>query len=426
MTYVFNPLTGQLDPVQSLLVLDSRYVNVTGDTMTGNLNMGTYNLIGGTGITDILKLQSTTGNGTLTSPAIQLLTGNNGATTAVTVLNNGNVGIGTTAPAEKLHVIGNYQLSDNTTSTKSYRFRTTGSGLDFDGAGNSIYLSVYDNADYTGTQRQYMIFGHLYDYVTCFRNWEWKDSSYNVQAQINPNGGFVFNEGGTSNLDFRVESDTEANMLYLDADADTDGALYLGGTTNGLKVSKGGDLTFLGTATVYQDVNTGFAGAKVPASNAPTWTTFIGNINAYTFAVNDYIDVEALEVPHGWKEGSAIEIHIHWATNGNNDATVRGVKWEIEYTWSNMLSAGGTTAFGSIAAVSTETSIAASEPTLTHKYTSVLSFTPTGGKVGMYIKLRLKRIASVTNTAPANNPFGLAVGIHCELDKVGSRTTGAS
>ena len=77
-----------------------------GDTMAGNLNMGTNKLIGGTSVTDILKLQGTTGNGTLTSPAIQLLTGNNGATTALTVLNNGNVGIGIATPDKLLHLYG--------------------------------------------------------------------------------------------------------------------------------------------------------------------------------------------------------------------------------------------------------------------------------------------------------------------------------
>jgi hypothetical protein len=65
---------------------------------------GGQTAIGGTAVTDILKLQGTSGNGTLTSPAIQLLTGNNGATTAVTILNNGNVGIGTTGPGAQLHV----------------------------------------------------------------------------------------------------------------------------------------------------------------------------------------------------------------------------------------------------------------------------------------------------------------------------------
>jgi len=63
---------------------------------------GGQTAIGGTGVTDILKLQGTTGNGTLTSPAIQALVGNNGATVAWTVLNNGNMGIGTTSPTNSL------------------------------------------------------------------------------------------------------------------------------------------------------------------------------------------------------------------------------------------------------------------------------------------------------------------------------------
>jgi hypothetical protein len=70
-------------------------------------------------------------------------------------------------------------------------------------------------------------------------------SSYAILTNA---GNIVFNEGGDSATDFRVESDTEANMLFLDANADTDGALYLGGTTNGIKVNKGGTLSMIGTA----------------------------------------------------------------------------------------------------------------------------------------------------------------------------------
>lgn len=53
--------------------------------------------------------------------------------------------------------------------------------------------------------------------------------------------GLIVNEdgGGAATDDFRVESDTEANMLWLDASADL---LYLGGST-GVKISKGGRLT---------------------------------------------------------------------------------------------------------------------------------------------------------------------------------------
>lgn len=63
-------------------------------------------LIGGSAITDILKLQGTSGNGTSTSPAIQLMVGNAGATVALTVLNNGNIGIATLSPEKMLDVNG--------------------------------------------------------------------------------------------------------------------------------------------------------------------------------------------------------------------------------------------------------------------------------------------------------------------------------
>ena len=96
--FKFNPTTGKLDLVTKTQSLVD-YFYKPGIS-------GGQTAIGGTGVTDILQLQGTSGNGTLTSPAIQAKVGNNGATTALTVLNNGNVGIGTTNPLAKLTTYG--------------------------------------------------------------------------------------------------------------------------------------------------------------------------------------------------------------------------------------------------------------------------------------------------------------------------------
>jgi hypothetical protein len=39
MAYKFNPFTGNFDVTLSISELDDRYVNITGDTMTGSLDM---------------------------------------------------------------------------------------------------------------------------------------------------------------------------------------------------------------------------------------------------------------------------------------------------------------------------------------------------------------------------------------------------
>ena len=62
-------------------------------------------IIGGTGTTSTLSLQSTSGVGT-TGADIIFKVGNNGATEALRILNSGKVGIGTTAPQNKLSVDG--------------------------------------------------------------------------------------------------------------------------------------------------------------------------------------------------------------------------------------------------------------------------------------------------------------------------------
>ena len=101
-------------------MLLNRLNQINSNTVTSNLSSGMAggpSVIGGTGVADILSLKGTTGNGTLTSPAIQALVGNNGGTIAMTILNNGYVGIGTTNPGAALEVAGQVKITGGSPGT---------------------------------------------------------------------------------------------------------------------------------------------------------------------------------------------------------------------------------------------------------------------------------------------------------------------
>jgi hypothetical protein len=173
---------------------------------------------------------------------------------------------------------------------------------------------------------------------------------------------------------------------------------------------------------LWNDWNLSISGAKVPAANFPTWATLVGNINAYQFAINDYVYLESQEMLHDWAEGTDISLHIHWATGGLNDATVRGVKWEVEYSICNPINGNfGATAFTAATVVSTEDTITAAMPDRTHKITHIAIISGAGLRVGAQIMMRVRRIAAVTNVAPVANPFAISFGIHYLTDVPGSR-----
>ena len=175
-----------------------------------------------------------------------------------------------------------------------------------------------------------------------------------------------------------------------------------------------------GTAIVYDDINTGI-NPRNTGTGRPTLATWMGNIQQFQFAVNDFADMNPIEWLHGWKEGTPIEVHCHWCTGGANNATVRGVKWEVELSYADM----NNSVFITPVVASAETAIPANQADRTAFYTSIHTFTPTGYKIGTQMGFMIKRIASVTNTAPAANPFVMSVGVHYIIDTVGSRTISA-
>jgi len=201
------------------------------------------------------------------------------------------------------------------------------------------------------------------------------------------------------------------------------GLKYGGNATDYSFFEADGTLVFNGAATVWNDWNlsrdfTPTAGAGVPLRNV-----LVGNIVKDQFAVNDALQYMSTELLHDWKEGTDLQVHIHWATGGLNDATVRGVKWEIEYTVCNPLESGvAPTVFPATVTQSLEFSIPAAQPDRTHRVSTIYTIPGSTLKIGAQLLMRLKRIASVTNVAPANDPFVISFGVHYQADTVGSRT----
>lgn len=189
-----------------------------------------------------------------------------------------------------------------------------------------------------------------------------------------------------------------------------------------LHIDCGTDKTVVLDETVWDDLPPVPLITSKVGANSPTPTTFVGNIQQYTFdATNDEV-FGATEITHQYKEGTDIEVHVHWATNGLEVGSA-AVKWELEYTTADGDgSAPFAYAFAGSTVISAETTIPANTPDRSHIITTLGTITGVAAKIGAYICWRFRRIAS-TGTAPAADPFGLAIGFHVEQDTLGSRQT---
>jgi hypothetical protein len=200
---------------------------------------------------------------------------------------------------------------------------------------------------------------------------------------------------------------------------------------NFLTIDSNGEDLLVKTATgktiklnspVYEDVNAAVASAKVPPSNTPTWAAFTANTNAYTFAIDNYADLGTIEIPHSYKEGTDLEIHLHLATNGTNNATARKAKYTVFYTY--VIPDNGTNQFSSESSLTAELTIPANQLDKSGYYLSMGTISGIPIKIGTQLKMRIKRIAG-TGTEPINDPFLGMVGVHYQKDTIGSRSMSA-
>ena len=179
--------------------------------------------------------------------------------------------------------------------------------------------------------------------------------------------------------------------------------------------------TMGGNARVWDDWNLPILAGKITGANFPNWASFISPTFQYQFAVNDTITVSAQEFTHAWAEGTPITPHLHWCSGAANNGTVRGVKWQLDYTWANINAAEGTIIFPAVTTIVVEDTIPANEAAFTHHLVNFPTITPTGGKIGAQLICQLTRVTAA-GTSPATNPFALSLGLHFLADTLGSRT----
>lgn len=236
----------------------------------------------------------------------------------------------------------------------------------------------------------------------------------------NVEGGAVFNESGES-VDFRVETNTEENMVFVDGSEDT---LYLGGTTNGIKIEKGGEIHLEGTATVWDDIRITPGNFDRPGVSDPDIVAYDvngGGVNTYLYEF-DKNDIASftLQMPHSYAEGQSIYAHVHW-TPGSRGVAESGatVGWKVQYSWANI---NGT--FPTMSSV--DLSDACDGTNHKHQMSPEVEIVGTGKHQSSMLICNITRTDTGTDdtwagTASGKLPMLLEIDFHYPISSLGSR-----
>ncbi len=196
-----------------------------------------------------------------------------------------------------------------------------------------------------------------------------------------------------------------------------------GAPTNYSEFEPDGTYVAHGAATVFNDLVLPLDSARVPAANAPSWESFVGNLNAYAYQVDDFQEWTT-ELIHGYKEGSDFAFHIHGALNALT-AQEEKVQFEIEYS---IADANTTTGIGDVfpdgsgSLLTEELVIPNATADLTHIFITIGVDNAGTFGIDATIKGRIRRIdKSVGGNELTGNIFVTQVGVHYEIDTIGSR-----
>jgi hypothetical protein len=246
----------------------------------------------------------------------------------------------------------------------------------------------------------------------------------------NTTNGSIQTDGGLSVVKRIVAGDDIAVLAdnkNLELGAGSDMSMYYDGTNGNidtdivaasdLTIDCGAAKTVVLETPVYDDLQFAISAGKVPAANYPDYEAFGTQQREYSFDVNDYIDLQANELPHGWVEGSTAEFHLHlWPKTAQNTGANRFAKFTLYISYADTNEVLAETS------LTAEYTIPDGTAALTHLLLDLGNLALPNNLIGTQIKLRIKRIAATGGTEYADSIFITQVGSHVQHSRLGSRT----
>jgi hypothetical protein len=196
----------------------------------------------------------------------------------------------------------------------------------------------------------------------------------------------------------------------------TDGAGALGWTNTPTLTS----LTLTGSTpitlsdTVFEDLQIPVAATIRPGVSDPTWTAYKGCYLLAFSGTADNIIYFTAQLPHSWKEGTDVHLHMHIVPEDNAAGNTR---WVFTHSWANIDGTfpGATTPAAVIVATSTVTD--------KHSMIDLGSISGAGKTISSVLLCSLSRTGShVDDTYNAKVIYLASLDFHYQKDTIGSAT----
>lgn len=362
----------------------------------------------------------------------------------ITYSSNAQVGIGTTDPKSTFEVNGSVGQKVNTVSSSVTLDDTYGIIICNNGSA-AITLTLPDVTLCTG--RVYtikrnasstanvtiagtidgvanLIMAKAAEAVTLFSNGiEWKAVSTNNSSSSsdwNLTGNAATNAGtnflGTTDAKDLVLKTNNTSRVTVSSDGVTKIGDVVGG--NDTKFEADGTIVMEGAATVWDDLRVSLDKGSSSASLEYVW----GSTGPQIWYFRDNNGLEAMsfvvQLPHSWKEGTAIYPHIHWMPKASESGTV---EWNLDYSWQNF---DPTTPLAFPTFTTSTVTVAGPFVANTHRITSLTGVTGldgTGKKISSILICRIWRNSSNAADTYGDDAGLLSLDFHFQIDTVGSR-----